>query len=218
MLFRSDSDIALGAGFSEARLTIDPPEDVSADPELSAEALELERLKAENNALRQELEQLKTQWNSALSDASSRAEAEAARKHKNDDQRRSCALEEALREARDIYAEHLGGQIEAMARDLACEALSSLVEIQASEAEWLARIIAQRLSRMRQAVSPRIHVAPADLEALASLLPKESSIVADDQVTSGTAFIRLALGEIVIDPVEGLGRVLATIKPEPLNG
>lgn len=218
MLFRSDSDIALSAGFSEPPRIVDMPVAASPAPQPSAEALELQGVKAENEALRAELEQLKQQWSSALVDARTRAEAEAARKHKDDDARRLRALEGALREASANYAESLDGQAATLATSLACEALSCLVEPQAGEVEWLARIITQRLTRTRQASSPRIHVAPADLGALTVLLPQDCGIVADEQVPPGAARIRLTLGEIVIDPAQGLDRVLDALRNEPLDG
>lgn len=213
MLFRGSSDIALGAIFADVLPAGQLAESSSHAAPASGESLEIARLEAENRRLREELGTLRQEWATALAEAQDKAEEAAARKHRDDDERRLRALEAMTRSASDELARLLGEQTEGLATSLACDALSILVEAQSGDTQWLARVIAQRLARARHHSRVQIHASPDltdDLARAGGLTGCE--MVSDAGVAAGTVVIKLALGEITIDPREGAGRLICAMR------
>ncbi|MEQ1540700.1 MAG: hypothetical protein ABL926_00445 [Novosphingobium sp.] len=182
----------------------------------SLQDAELARLAEDNAWLRDELAQLQQRWDIALSEAEVRGCEMAARQHVTDDAAFLAALTDALAGARSDFAAGLDRGAGQLAAALAQDALSRLVNAARDENEWLARVIARRLGDLRRKSVVALRLAPqGDSDSvLADLCRKfapDIPISVDPRLPRGTARIELNLGEITINPADGLQQVLAML-------
>lgn len=190
----------------------------AGDPLPGREQLEIERLNHENSDLREELGQLRANWDKALAAAEARALESASRQHVADDGARLAALQGALDNARNAFDAAFGQQLMTTAAALAQAALARLVEQRDSETEWLVRTIERRLGDLRGDAVVELRLAPGiapDLLArLRDQLPPGVVITNDPAIPEGTARIGLRLGRIEIDPAAGLGALLGAFEAD----
>lgn len=182
----------------------------------SREEIEIERLRKDNGALREELGQLRADWDKELEEAETRALGAAARQYVADDAARLSELRDALDKTRAAFDAALAQQAMPLAGALAQDALARLVETQGDEAEWLVRTIERRLGELRSEAVVELRLAagiePGLLAGLREQLPPGAAIVSDPALRAGTARIGLRLGRVEVDPAAGLRELLSALE------
>jgi len=210
MLFRGDSDVAVNAQFGGVPVFDEPTRSISEHPPVAVEDPELARLRAENEELRLDLAEQRERWNAALAEARLEAEQDILSRFRKDDAARIAILERACSQALASLDGLLGKQMHGAAVAIASDAVAQLASLHEEDVTWLARIINQRLAQLRSGSHCVVHVAPEHLESVETTV-QNCKVVADPAIPSGTAVIKLALGEIEIDPAQGSQRLIAAL-------
>lgn len=197
------------------------PLDLPVQPDIpSAAELEVARLHERVAELEAAQVALDREWrdtfDTRLADASRQIELD----HRDDDRRRIDLLEQAIGKANASLDQHLLSAARRSGLALACYALSRFAELRADDATWLADIVAAQVDRVGAAMIVAVKLNPADLDAgtiaseLEARLNGRSAIKADPAVTKGSVRLHLRLGDIDIDPAQGLHSIIAALADE----
>ncbi|MBY8825558.1 hypothetical protein [Sphingomonas colocasiae] len=215
MLFKKSSDVARLATLQLAVPIEDlPPPDVVTEPAApSLEAVELARLQAENAELKRHVQAMKADHDVEVEAAYRKALVEAESRHVRNDKQLLETLDRALASASRQFETVLSTACGPAAVKLAAAGFGKLVELRQQDEDWLVRIVVQRLATISTQASVILHVSPdigqSAQEALAASGRTDVALKLDKAVPAGTARISLKLGEIVIDPSQGVAAIMA---------
>lgn len=225
MLFKHDSVVARNAALADSGGSANAAQQFSSghsateDRKPDPRDVRIAQLDAENDRLREELQQLRETWEAELAKAAQKARAEAAQVHVRQDEALARQLEKSCAQARQAFDTMLDRALAGNVGALAAEALERLVVPNETELAWLGRSVLRRLERARAEAVVAIEVNPTlfDKEqwsTFANALPPGTAVKPNAAVAAGAARIVLKLGAIIIEPAQGRERLLAALRAQ----
>ncbi|MEK6540950.1 MAG: hypothetical protein AABZ45_02385 [Pseudomonadota bacterium] len=193
--------------------------DATMPPELTIAERELLQLRTQIMELEAKLKEAERRWSIGYQSQLADATALLAQQYRDDDEKRIAILLSAVTTAYEQTQRQIVGALGDAASRLAIHALSRLASIRVNDADWLADMIAQRLSMLNGSMVVALQLPPdmitsaTIIDALAERLPDGCRVVADATVARGTARILLRLGQIDIDPAQGIAALIEAIIP-----
>lgn len=210
-LFKHTTDDARRASFA-----LPPPPQAAVPKAPSPLESALAEARAQVRGLQADLAAMEEGRQAEVAEAREAGRRQALDEFRAADQDRTAVLERALLLAREDFQRGLEEACGPLAARLAIHALERLVRVEDEEGRWLARSIARRLDDLSAETLVALHVAPGDGPDVSPdvSLPAGAALVPDATQRPGTARLALRLGEISIDPAEGLARILGVLRGE----
>jgi hypothetical protein len=176
--------------------------------------LALAAAEEENQHLRNQLQQVRTEHSIEIALAREAARREAAAEHIRNDEELRAILSSALIAAQDIFRAELRGSCQTLAAQLASAALERLVQVSSKDETWLLRVIERRLADLDAASVVSIVLADGN-RTLADKLASSvgTSVVFEQGLPNNSARIDLTMGSIPIQIDVGLANVLSALQP-----
>jgi small-conductance mechanosensitive channel len=199
-----------------ASLELIAPDKPKPAPAPDQRDLEIARLTAERDELAQKLLSAERQRAQELDTIKAAAHRAAALEFEQDDARRVELMAAALEKSVVSFETHLIAQSRRLAPSLARQALERLVHAHQTDVDWLTRVIERKLDTLIAQSVVGLQISSADFgEEIAQRLGKRlaagATVAADPSLGPGSARISLRLGEVLIDPANGLTQLLALL-------
>lgn len=200
----------------EATLALVMPVHSATPPQPDERDAAITRLEAECVDLRRQLAAAERRRDEELAELKRQAKQAAAEEFHQDDARRLELLAATLNQSLEVFQRELITQSRELAPRLARQALERLVQVDDTEAKWLARAIERRLDDLASQAVVGIQVAASDwsdalIAQLRGRLAEGTALSCDASLPAGTARIGLRLGEVTIDPDAGIAQLLRAL-------
>lgn len=201
-------------GFAES-----PPHH-DQEPELTNAERELETLRIRLKAAEQAKVEIDAKWQEQFDLKLAAARAEISQQRSNYELKLIEELQHALQRAQDGFVASLA-TVREEAVAIACFGLEKLAVARDKDSMFLVSCIERRISEISDALIVSISVSPRD-ESLHGYLADssvgkgqiESRVRLDDALAPGTARIDLLVGDIPINPGQGLATIALAAKGE----